>query len=76
MIIQDRKTSRLTLRPGEEADVIPGTPERVREARRLQQNMLERDGTPEEIAAAIAFLAAQDASFITGHMIDCSGGSR
>ncbi|MFN3892173.1 MAG: SDR family oxidoreductase [Beijerinckiaceae bacterium] len=75
-IIHDRKTSRLTLRPGEDANAIPGTPERVQEARRLQQNMLERDGTPEEIAAAVAFLASQDASFITGHMIDCSGGGR
>lgn len=76
IIIPDRKTSRLTLRPGEEAASIPGTQERVQEARLVQQNMLGRDGAPGEVAGAIAFLASPDASFITGHMIDCSGGSR
>ena len=29
---------------------------------------------PEEQAAAIAFLASDDSSFITGQVINCSGG--
>ena len=35
---------------------------------------LERRGTPEDQAAAIAFLASDDAAFITGQVIDVSGG--
>ena len=38
------------------------------------QQALRRRGTPEEQAAAIAFLASEDASFITGQVINCSGG--
>ncbi|MBJ3775340.1 SDR family NAD(P)-dependent oxidoreductase [Acuticoccus mangrovi] len=34
-----------------------------------------RYGRPEEIAAAVAFLASPDASFITGAVIDANGGS-
>jgi len=33
-----------------------------------------RYGTPEEVAAAIAFLVSDDASYITGHMLDVDGG--
>ncbi len=35
---------------------------------------LQRLGTPEEIAAVYAFLASDDASFITGAVIDVDGG--
>ena len=35
---------------------------------------LGRKGKPEEQAAAIAFLASDDASYVTGHVIDVSGG--
>ena len=38
------------------------------------QQALKRRGLPEEQAAAIAFLASDDASFITGQVINCSGG--
>ena len=38
------------------------------------QQALQRRGLPEEQAAAIAFLASDDASFITGQVINCSGG--
>lgn len=74
-IITDRTTSRLTLRPGEVVDAIEGTDARVEETRAMQQGALRRTGRAEEQAAAVAFLASEDASFITGHMIDCSGGS-
>jgi NAD(P)-dependent dehydrogenase (short-subunit alcohol dehydrogenase family) len=43
--------------------------ERYREA-----HMLGRFGRPEEIASAAAFLASDDASFVTGHALVVDGG--
>jgi len=45
----------------------------------LQQRMiaetpLKRIGTPEDIAAAVKFLVSEEASFITGHVLDVNGG--
>lgn len=45
----------------------------------LKQGMIDatvmaRCGTPDEVAASIAFLASDDASFITGHTLAVSGG--
>jgi 2-hydroxycyclohexanecarboxyl-CoA dehydrogenase len=46
---------------------------------RLKQGMIDatlmgRIGLPEEVAAAIAFLACDDASFVTGQTLNVSGG--
>jgi 2-hydroxycyclohexanecarboxyl-CoA dehydrogenase len=46
---------------------------------RLRQGMIDatlmrRIGRPEEVAAAIAFLACDDASFVTGQTLNVSGG--
>jgi 3-oxoacyl-[acyl-carrier protein] reductase len=35
---------------------------------------LGRQGTDKEIAAAVAFLASEDAAYITGHTLDVNGG--
>jgi dihydroxycyclohexadiene carboxylate dehydrogenase len=74
--IPDRVTPRLLIRPGVLVEDGPD-PEKYRremgEDIRNQQ-ALRRRGLPEEQAAAVAFLASEDASYITGQIINCSGG--
>ena len=40
----------------------------------VNQTVLQRSGEPEEVAAAIAFLASDDASYVTGQTLNVSGG--
>jgi NAD(P)-dependent dehydrogenase (short-subunit alcohol dehydrogenase family) len=78
--ISDRVTARQMIRPGVLADEDPEEagdyPRYEREMKQdiERQKSIRRRGLPEEQAAAIAFLASEDASFITGQVIDCSGG--
>jgi NAD(P)-dependent dehydrogenase (short-subunit alcohol dehydrogenase family) len=76
--IPDRVTPRQLIAPGVMADDGPAD-EAERYRREMaedirNQQALRRRGLPEEQAAAIAFLASDDASFITGQVINCSGG--
>ncbi len=40
----------------------------------VEKTALKRLGKPEDIAAAVAFLASSDGAWITGRVIDCDGG--
>lgn len=40
----------------------------------IEATVLGRSGRPEEVAAAIAYLASYDTSFVTGHTLAVSGG--
>lgn len=40
----------------------------------VNQTVMRRCGEPEEVAAAIAFLASDDASYVTGQTLNVSGG--
>jgi len=40
----------------------------------LKQIPLARVGTPEDVAHAVAFLASEEASYITGHVLSVNGG--
>jgi NAD(P)-dependent dehydrogenase (short-subunit alcohol dehydrogenase family) len=74
--ISDRVVPRQFVKPGltvEEPDFEAEYRREMAEDIRNQQ-ALRRRGLPEEQAAAIAFLASDDASFITGQVINCSGG--
>ena len=76
--ISDRVTPRLQISAGVIAtEDDPEEAEAYRRAMREDinsQQAIKRPGLPEEQAAAIAFLASDDASFITGQVINCSGG--
>jgi NAD(P)-dependent dehydrogenase (short-subunit alcohol dehydrogenase family) len=76
--ITDRVTPRQFIKPGVMAD--DSATDAAEDYRRemaediRSQQALRRRGLPEEQAAAIAFLASDDAGFITGQVINCSGG--
>lgn len=56
-----------------ETDMTSELGEKVREAA-LAQISLGRFGEPEDVAAAVAFLASQDAAYITGQVLAVDGG--
>ena len=56
-----------------QTDMTAVLPEEVK-ARILAQVPLGRIGQPEDIAAAVKFLASEDAAYITGHVLAVNGG--
>ncbi|SDU19287.1 3-oxoacyl-[acyl-carrier-protein] reductase [Verrucomicrobium sp. GAS474] len=56
-----------------ETDMTQGLPQEIKE-KALQQVPLGRMGRPEEIAAAVAFLAGPQADYITGQALVVDGG--
>ncbi|ETW98008.1 MAG: 1,6-dihydroxycyclohexa-2,4-diene-1-carboxylate dehydrogenase [Candidatus Entotheonella factor] len=76
--VPDRITPRNVIQEGviaeePDTDIYQAYREEMGQDIRNQQ-AIRRSGLPEEQAAAIAFLASDDASFITGQVINCSGG--
>lgn len=57
------------LRNLEKAGGLPGGLEAIG-----ARNPVGRAGTPEDMAAAVAFLASEDAGYITGHTLSVNGG--
>ena len=47
---------------------------RLKQGDDRRRPLLRRIGEPEEVAAAIAFLASDDASYVTGQTLNVSGG--
>ena len=76
--ISDRVTPRQLIRPGVMADELPQEEAELYQRQMIEdirhQQAIKRAGLPEEQASTIAFLASDDASFITGQVINCSGG--
>jgi NAD(P)-dependent dehydrogenase (short-subunit alcohol dehydrogenase family) len=72
--VPDRVTPRLALRPGTVAEPVAGMDDYITEGRGdLGTIALGRQSRVEEQAAAVAFLASDDASYITGQIVNCIG---
>jgi 3-oxoacyl-[acyl-carrier protein] reductase len=56
-----------------ETDMTRGLPQEVKD-RMLATIPLKRFGQPEDIAAAVRFLASDEAAYITGHVLNVNGG--
>lgn len=61
--------------PGLVPTALFGEEGRADMARRSSTTPLRRAGEPEEIAAAVAFLLSDDASYMTGQIVSVDGGS-
>lgn len=56
-----------------ETDMTQGLSEELRQ-KMVDNTPLRRMGTPEDVAQAVKFLVSDEASFITGHVLDVNGG--
>jgi 3-oxoacyl-[acyl-carrier protein] reductase len=56
-------------------DILKTVPEDLLQ-KFAEMTMLKRLGKPEEIAKAALFLASDDSSYVTGHVLSVNGGMR
>ena len=56
-----------------ETDMTQGLSQELKD-RMLEHIPLKRIGRPEDVAAAVRFLAGEEAGYITGHVLDVNGG--
>ncbi|HEX4168657.1 MAG TPA: 3-oxoacyl-[acyl-carrier-protein] reductase [Bryobacteraceae bacterium] len=56
-----------------ETDMTEGLPSALKQ-KMIDETPLKRMGSPREVAAAVRFLIGDEASFITGHVLDVNGG--
>ena len=56
-----------------ETDMTQGLAQELKD-KMLEHIPLKRIGRPEDVAAAVRFLASEEASYITGHVLDVNGG--
>jgi NAD(P)-dependent dehydrogenase (short-subunit alcohol dehydrogenase family) len=74
--ITDRITPRSMIKPGimvEETDPVRLAEYHHEVEKEEQLRAIKRPGRPEEQASVIAFLASDDASYVTGQIIECRG---
>lgn len=60
--------------PGYIETAMVATFDEARRASAVDEVPVDRFGTPEEVAAAVVFLASSEASYITGHTLHINGG--
>ncbi|MDR5701389.1 SDR family NAD(P)-dependent oxidoreductase [Agromyces aerolatus] len=64
-----------TISPGPiDTDIMGGTLSDERKTALAAEGVLPRIGTPRDVAAAIAYLVSEDASFVTGQTLNVDGG--
>ncbi len=56
-----------------ETDMTQGLPAELKQ-KMINETPLKRMGSPEDVSAAVKFLISEEASFITGHVLDVNGG--
>ena len=60
--------------PGYVETAMTATMTEDQKTRLAAEIALGRLGTPDDIAAAVHYLASEDASYVTGHVLNVSGG--